>query len=113
MNYTFPEPEDGEGQKISLKTYEQGKATLPKFMNYDASTRTYQIMPNYQVKPQNYTIEISLSDTFAEENFYWFTVRVLPKHYEQELKKDKKMVTVQGIFKLQMIYRDSTAELRF
>ena len=57
-------------------------------------------MPDEQVKPQNYTIEVSLSDTFTVENFYSFTVRVLPKNNEQEIKKDKKMVIVQGMFKL-------------
>jgi hypothetical protein len=54
-------------------------------MSYDASSRTYQIMPNKQVKAKNYIIEISLSDTFTEENLYWFTVRVLPKQNEQEI----------------------------
>jgi hypothetical protein len=37
------------------------------------------------VKPQKYIIEISLSDNFAVENLYWFTVRVLPKKNEQEI----------------------------
>jgi hypothetical protein len=48
-------------------------------MSYDVSSRTYLIMPDKQTKAKSYIIEISLSDTFAEENFYWFTVRVLPK----------------------------------
>jgi hypothetical protein len=42
-------------------------------------------MPNKQVKAQKYIIEISLSDNFAAENLYWFTVRVLPKNNEQEI----------------------------
>ena len=37
-------------------------------------------MPEKEVKAKSYIIEISLSDTFAEENLYWFTVRILPKH---------------------------------
>jgi hypothetical protein len=48
-------------------------------MSYDDSSRIFQIMPNDLVKAKSYIIEISLSDTFAEENLYWFTVRVLPK----------------------------------
>jgi antitoxin component YwqK of YwqJK toxin-antitoxin module len=70
VNYTLPEPEDRENQKILLKTYEQGSTSLPKFMSYDASSRIYQIMPNNQVKRQSYLIEISLSDSFTEENIY-------------------------------------------
>ena len=54
-------------------------------MSYDASSRTYQIMPNKQVKSQSYVIEISLSDTFTEENIYWFTVRVLQKIKQQQI----------------------------
>ena len=36
-------PEDKENQKIYLKTYEKGQRTLPSFIRFDASTRTYQI----------------------------------------------------------------------
>ena len=36
-------PEDKENQKIYLSTNENGKTTLPKFITYKASTRSYQI----------------------------------------------------------------------
>jgi hypothetical protein len=57
-------------------------------------------MPDEKVKAQDYIIEISLSDTFTIENFYKFTVRILPKFNEQEMKKDKNKVGLQGKFKL-------------
>ena len=81
-------------------------------MSYDAISRTYQIIPNKKVKAKSYNIEISLSDNFLEENFYSFYVIILPKLNEKEIIKEKKMSEVQGIFKLQKIFRDSTAELR-
>jgi hypothetical protein len=70
-------PEDKENQKIYLKTNEKGKSTLPKFMKYQASTRTYQISISETTKPENYVIDVSLSDTFASENIYSFTVLVI------------------------------------
>ena len=48
-------------------------------MSFDASSHTYQIMPEMKSKAKSYVIEISLSDTFAGENLYWFTVKILPK----------------------------------
>jgi hypothetical protein len=39
-------PEDKENQKIIIKTNEKGFKTLPKFMKFEASTRTYQIWTN-------------------------------------------------------------------
>ena len=36
-------PEDKENQKIYIKTNEKGLSNLPKFMTFEASTRTYQI----------------------------------------------------------------------
>ena len=54
-------------------------------MSYDASSRTYQIMPDIQAKAKSYIIEISLSDTFTDENLYWFTVRILPKVDQQQI----------------------------
>ena len=54
-------------------------------MSYDASSRTYQIMPDDQVKAKAYIIEISLSDTFTVENLHWFTVRVLPKDDQPQI----------------------------
>jgi hypothetical protein len=44
-------PEDKENQKIYLKTNEKGQSTLPTFMKYEASTRTYQISTDEQTKP--------------------------------------------------------------
>jgi hypothetical protein len=76
-SYTLPLPEDNENQKIYLNTYEKGQSTLPKFMKYEASTRTYQISTSLETKPDNYLIEVSLSDTFALENIYSFTVKVM------------------------------------
>jgi uncharacterized protein len=43
-------PEDKENQKIYLLTYEKGKSTLPKFMTYQASIRTYQILVSETTK---------------------------------------------------------------
>jgi hypothetical protein len=72
-------PEDKENQKIYLNTYEKGQSTLPQFMTYEASTRTYQIQTSKQTKPKNYLIDVSLSDTFALENIYSFIVKVMPE----------------------------------
>ena len=72
-------PEDKENQKIYLKTYEKGSSTLPTFMKYEASTQTYQISTDEQTKPQNYLIDVSLSDTFALENIYSFSVKVMAR----------------------------------
>ena len=69
-------PEDKENQKIYLKTYEKGKSSLPIFMKYQASTSTYQISISETTKTQNYVIDVSLSDTYASENIYSFTVKV-------------------------------------
>jgi hypothetical protein len=57
--------EDKENQKIYLKTNEKGKRSLPNFITYEASTRTYQIYTTELTKPDTYVIEVSLSDTFA------------------------------------------------
>jgi hypothetical protein len=46
-------------------------------MSYEASTRTYQIKTNEQTKPEDYLIEVSLSDTFSSDNIYSFTVKVV------------------------------------
>jgi hypothetical protein len=54
-------------------------------MSYDASSRTFHIMPSRQVRAQSYIIEISLSDSFTEENIYWFTVRILPLKNEEQM----------------------------
>ena len=72
-------PEDKENQKVYLKTNEKGKTNLPNFMFYDASTRTYQISTSKQTKPENYLIDVSLSDTFASEKIYSFPVKVMPE----------------------------------
>ena len=78
-------PEDKENQKIYLKTYEKGSSTLPTFMKYEASTRTYQISTDEQTNSQNYLIDVSLSDSFAPENIYSFTVKVMPEQYSQQM----------------------------
>ena len=39
-------PEDKENQTIYLKTNEKGYRSLPAFMTYESSTRTYQISAN-------------------------------------------------------------------
>ena len=45
-------------------------------MKYEPSTRIYQIQTTEQTILENYHIEVSLSDTFALENIYAFTVTV-------------------------------------
>jgi hypothetical protein len=72
-------PEDKENQNIYIKTFEKGKISLPKFMTYEAGTRTYQISTSEKTNAQNYQIDVSLSETFPTENIYSFTVKVMPK----------------------------------
>jgi hypothetical protein len=79
VNYTLPEAEDKENQQIYMKTFEKGLRDLPKFMRFYPSTSTYQISTSTETKPGNYLIEVHLSDTFAQENLYTFTVKVMPK----------------------------------
>ena len=74
-------PEDKENQIIYLTTNEKGRSTLPKFMTYEKNMRTFQISTTEQTKPQDYIIEVSLSDKFAPENIYSFTVKVMPEQY--------------------------------
>ena len=45
-------------------------------MKYEPSTRIYQIQTTDQTILENYQIEVSLSDTFAQENIYAFTFTV-------------------------------------
>jgi hypothetical protein len=84
VNYTLPEAEDKENQQIYMKTFEKGFSDLPKFMRFDPSTRTYQISTSAETKPGNYLIEVYLSDTFAEEDLYTFTIKVMPNKDSQE-----------------------------
>ena len=70
-------PEDKENQKVNLKTNEKGQSTLPNFVSYDESTRTYQIKTGKKTKPGNYLIYVSLSDTFSAEKIYSFTIKVM------------------------------------
>ena len=46
-------------------------------MRYEASSRTYQISTSEETKPGDYLIDVSLSDTFASENIYSITVKVI------------------------------------
>jgi hypothetical protein len=50
-NYTLPVPVDNENQEIFILTNEKGKRSLPKFMKYEARTRTYQINASEQTNP--------------------------------------------------------------
>jgi hypothetical protein len=47
-------------------------------MSYDQSLLTYKIQASEHTEAKKYIIEISLTDTFAPETLYYFTVRVLP-----------------------------------
>jgi hypothetical protein len=58
---------------------------LPNFITYEASTRTFQISTTEQTKPENYKIDLSLSDTFASENIYSFTVKVMSEQDSLEM----------------------------
>ena len=51
-------PEDKENQKIYIKTFEKGQISLPKFMTYEAGTRTYQIYTSEKTNAQNYQIDV-------------------------------------------------------
>jgi hypothetical protein len=48
-------------------------------MRYYTSTRTFNISTSLDTNQDIYLIEVSLSDTFAKENIFSFTVKVLPK----------------------------------
>ena len=63
---------------IIIKTYEKGRSRLPSFAQYDEISRTYRIKPKRDTDTKIYEIIVSLSDTFAVENFYRFRIEVLP-----------------------------------
>ena len=76
MNYTLPAPEDKEGQKIILKTFEKGKSALPVFVKFDADTRTYMITTSEKTKSKTYFIDVSLSDSYARDKIFSFIIDV-------------------------------------
>jgi predicted MPP superfamily phosphohydrolase len=52
-------------------------------MKYNETSRTYQIVTSEKTKTKKYIIAVSLSDTYAPENLYTFTVDI--KQLKNEL----------------------------